>query len=378
MSGAPAEEIRELRETSRTLQQKLDRTKRQGLWRISLGLLLLLGVLLGAVMVVQSVDANDAAMMRRQQLQLAAEQVAATGSKLANALTMMSHHGHAARSEQLSELPFRPARSEQLSELPFRSSYHSDGDLKTDIAAEELGQDKVELKWVKKEFKELKETSKLKESTLKAQKRQAAESLAIQQATAKAQHKDLTVVTDELTQLRQEVKDSNDSLASARARISKSEEALLGKEIEIAELKNRLAKHTQLAAKKEALEKAQCDCKKSGNVYADAMSCEKDLNKATQALNKVKDTLHHTQTELNLKKSDFRKFLGMLQGTWSETKTLKSQIDALQADHDFSSDGGAVLSTKDKVLQLLGIVHGAHASSSSIPDVKSSDSHANW
>lgn len=374
MSGSTAEEIVErLRETSGTLQQELARNQRESAWRIAVGLLLVLGVVLGAVLIVPAVATDDAAVMRRQRLQLAAEKVAATGSKLVSALTMMSHHVHAARSEKLSELPFHYDHHE--STRPY------DGDLQAAIAAEvekglerksiaekELGKDTAELKWVRQE---------LKESL--AQKRQAADSLAIQQEKEKEKNKEVGVVTDELMQLKQEVKDREEELASARTRISKGEEALLGKELEIAELKKHLAKHTQLAAQKEATEKAQCECKKAGGIYTDAMSCEKDLNKVTQELTKVQDTLHHTQTELNLKKRDFRKFLGILQGTWSETKTLKSQIDALQADNVLSSDGGKALSTKDKVLQLLGLVNRAPASSSSlIPDAKSYSTHASW
>jgi hypothetical protein len=316
MSSAPEEEIRQLREVTRTMQQELTRTKREGMWRMAVGLVLMLAVLLGAVLLVNgwgpSSEGETAKVRRRQQLRFAAEPLmshTATGSKL-----------RAARTDSLatwSHSLLNPRESgHDQNEYSLHSRSAHDGGLRDVIEAE-----------VEKDF----------EGKSREQK--------------------------QLGQL----------LGKDKTELAWAAGALMGKEQEIADLKKQLATaKSQLAAKKEeAAEKAECECKNADQVYADAMSCEKDLNT-------VKDTLHHAQQELSQKKSDFRKFLKMLQGTWSETKSLKTQIATLQADHDLSSaaydlgsDGGTALSTKDKVLQLLGLVKGAHASgSSSIPDMK--------
>jgi hypothetical protein len=50
-----------------------------------------------------------------------------------------------------------------------------------------------------------------------------------------------------------------------------------------------------------------------------------------QELQTTKDSLNLTKQELAEKKLAFSKFLGMLQGTWSQTKLLKAKIDSLEA-----------------------------------------------
>ena len=177
--------------------------------------------------------------------------------------------------------------------------------------------------------------------------------------------KNLTTVTDELAQLRQEVKDRDVEVTRARARIARSDKALLSKEVEIAQLKEQFATQLSRRAATHTAQLAACDQKSTGDskLYEDSMTCEKNLNA-------VKDSLLKTTQELSQKKRDFRKFLSMLQSTWSETKTLKAQIDSLQsqkadsmlegamaaeAGKELSSDEGRALSTEDRILKLLGM-----------------------
>ncbi len=192
--------------------------------------------------------------------------------------------------------------------------------------------------------------------------------------------KNLTTVTHELAQLRQQVKDRDVEVKRARARIARGEKALLSKEVEIAELKEQFATHLSNRAAVHTAQLAACDIKDKGDskLYEESMTCEKKLNAVSvtcdKKLNAVKDDLLKRSRELSQKKREFRKFLSMLQSTWDETKTLKEQIDALEsqkadsvlegamaaeavARKESGSDGlGTALSTEDRVLKLLGMV----------------------
>ena len=126
-------------------------------------------------------------------------------------------------------------------------------------------------------------------------------------------------------------------------------------------------------AKDEAAEKKIKDSK----LYEDGMACEKKLNAAKESLLKTAD-------ELKKKKQDFRKFLKLLQSTWSETKTLKSQISSLQKQKGESILEGAMaaeagnairkgartteLSTTDRILNMLGVVPNGNGASRSNSD----------
>lgn len=81
-----------------------------------------------------------------------------------------------------------------------------------------------------------------------------------------------------------------------------------------------------------------------------------------QELQTTKDSLNLTKQELAEKKLAFSKFLGMLQGTWSQTKLLKAKIDSLEAaDRRKKRKSRSRRSNKerhaldDKVKQLLGL-----------------------
>jgi hypothetical protein len=140
------------------------------------------------------------------------------------------------------------------------------------------------------------------------------------------------------------------------------------------------ALETKLAAKvakdEAAAKKAEKSIsKKDSKLYDDGMACEKNLNAAKESLLKTTD-------ELNQKKEDFRRFLKLLQSTWSETETLKSQISTLQKQKVASMLEGAMaaeagnairtgagpLSTTDRVLKMLGVVPNGKGASSSNSD----------
>jgi hypothetical protein len=190
---------------------------------------------------------------------------------------------------------------------------------------------------------------------------------------------------------------ASDKLQSDKGRLS----ALL----EIAELKKQL--HLRSASDKQQLSAAKlkdhCQCptviapankavskadtlKKeldtSSQLYKDGMACEKKLSAA-------KDSLVKTSQELDQKKRDFRRFLQMLQSTWSQTNALKTEIGTLESQKEAISkekvasvlagamaaeagkesrnDGDFALSSHsdldDQVLKLLGVVSDAKGQS---------------
>jgi len=333
------------------------RDQRDGMWRGAVAITAVIGVVLAtSLLVAEWSTAESEQVARRQRLRLAAEKVAVTGSKLVSALATWSHprqptpRASTGGGTLRKEVAVEVAKALGATGAPFEGS---DAELGGDEA-------ELELKWVRQELKSSNQA-----------KRQDAESLAIQRAKREAQEKDLTIVTDELAQLRQEIKDRDEEVTRARARIARGEKALLSKEVEIAELKEQLSKR----AATHTAQLAASDKKRKGDskLYEESMTCEKKLNA-------VKDSLLKTTQELSQKKKDFRKFLSMLQSTWSETKNLKAQIDSLEsqkaasvlegamaaeAGKELSSDGGRALSTKDRVLKLLGVVQNGNTGSNS-------------
>jgi hypothetical protein len=179
--------------------------------------MVVVGVVLASVMFVDQWSAAETGRaMRQQELRLAARKVEATGSKLVSALATWSHHR----------------------EEPAEEHHH---------------EDPAELKWAMRSV--LHRSSELAQELLLSDKakRRAVESLAVPRAKAEVEEKDMAVVKDDLAQLRQEVKDRDGEVISARARISKGEEALISKELELAEVKKELSKRT--ATEKELLSK---------------------------------------------------------------------------------------------------------------------------
>jgi hypothetical protein len=219
-----------------------------------------------------------------------------------------------------------------------------------------------------------------------------------QGATRRAQGKDLAAVTDELAQLRQEVKDKHGEVTRTRARLEKTEKALMSKELENAELKKqvqrdaatnkgRLASLLEIAELKKQLSlrvtsdqqqlaatvKEHCQCPKvvtNSELYKDGMVCEKQLSAA-------KDSLMKTTEELDQKKRDFRSFLKLLKTPVAQTSTLRTEISTLKSQGAAISkmriasvlegamaaeagngqrSGGDSASRDDQVLKLLGVV----------------------
>jgi hypothetical protein len=137
---------------------------------------------------------------------------------------------------------------------------------------------------------------------------------------------------------------------------------------------------TKLAAKVAKEEAAAKKAEKSisekdRKLYEDGMACETNLSAAKESLLKTTD-------ELNQKKQDFRRFLRLLQSTWSETETLKSQISTLQKQKVASKLEGAMaaeagnairtgagpLSTTVRILNMLGVVPNGKGASGSNSD----------
>jgi regulator of replication initiation timing len=195
-----------------------------------------------------------------------------------------------------------------------------------------------------------------------------------QGATRRAQGKDLAAVTDELAQLRQEVKDKHGEVTRTRARLEKTEKALMSKELENAELKKQLSlRVTSDQQQLAATVKEHCQCPKvvtNSELYKDGMVCEKQLSAA-------KDSLMKTTEELDQKKRDFRSFLKLLKTTVAQTSTLRTEISTLKSQGAAISkmriasvlegamaaeagngqrSGGDSASRDDQVLKLLGVV----------------------
>ena len=356
MPAGQGEDTRELRESSRALLEELRQTRRDGtwhqVWAVVLAMLLGLGIVVAAVAVHRYgpwEHTSSSALLRRQRLQQAAEKVEMTGNKLVSALATWSPSGR---------------RSQDEAPDDTSSSGASGLTVKEEI---QLGKDQAELQWMKRELK----------ASL-ATKRKASESLAIERVKSKEQEKDMTELQKTLAQLVQEVKDREGDLASAKLRITKGQEALLAKEVENSELRKKLAAATRLAGTESQL--ASKNKKLAAKESAPDEKCQVELATTKEGLQKTNDQLKQVQQELERKKKDFQKFLGMLKGTWSQTEALKERINVLEAsrvaeaDQELQSDGGSSLSTKDKVLQLLGLVAKGGSSSSSSQSGKSGSS----
>ena len=268
------------------------RDQRDGMWQGAVATVMVVGVVLVSVVCVDQWSAAETARaMRQQQLRLAAQKVEATGSKLVSALATWSHHREEPASRGSTGAVQNQGGKEFDAAAPWSRSADDAAVLDEDkvasaattaVAAEVAplakvlarlqaahtttsatsapldnseakafiaGKDRDELKWVLHRSSELAQELK---SSDKA-KRRAVESLAIQRAKTDVEEKDMAVVTDELAQLRQEVKDRDGEVTSARARIAKGEEALFSKELELAEVKKELSKCT--ATEKELLSK---------------------------------------------------------------------------------------------------------------------------